>query len=117
MQSFGLALTLSLLTGSFVALDLTDVQTGSTKRTISQAPSPSDGINALAIMPSNLSGIAIPKADIRNGVFALGSSTGKEGLDDYGHDASRQEYDADEATDSPESPTIRELTPDAQPWP
>ena len=46
----------------------------------------------------------IPSADLRNGVFALGSSTDKAGLDEEGHDVNHQEDDSDELTDSP---TIR----------
>lgn len=107
MESFGLALTLSLLTGTFVALDLTDVQASSTMQTVSQASSINDRSNSPAMMPSNVPGIVIPKADIRNGIFALGSSTGKEGLDVDGHDSSDQEDDTDETTDSREAPTIR----------
>ena len=107
MQSTGLALTLSLLTGTFVALDLTDVQTGSTNQTISQVSSINNRSNSQAMMPSIVPGFVLPKADIRNGIFALGSSTGKEGLDDDGHDSTDQEADADEATDSPATPTVR----------
>lgn len=101
MQFSGLALTLALLTSSFVAIDLTDVKSGSQQQSTSQASTTNDGINTLAIMPRSMPGVTIPNADIRNGVFALGSSTDKAGLDDDGHDVSHQEDDADEATDSP----------------
>lgn len=101
-HSIGMALTLFLLTGALVALDLTDVHTGSVARTISQTLAVSDGANALAIMPSSVSGIAIPKADISDGVFAVGSSTGKEGLDEA-HEVSHPEDDFEDASDSPPS--------------
>ena len=102
MQSIGLALTLSLLTGGFVALDLTSVRTTSAPETLSPA-SISDRNNALAIMPSSVPGVIIPKADISNGVFAVGSSTGKEGLDNDAQDLGHQEDDADEAAGAPAS--------------
>lgn len=100
MQFIGLALTLTLLTGTLVALDLTDAATGSKQQTISQASSLSRNVNALAIMPSSVPGFAIPKADISNGVFAVGSSTGKEGLDDGEHEVNVQDADAEDATDT-----------------
>lgn len=103
MQSIGLALTLSLLTGGFVALDLTSVRTTSAPETLSQA-SISDRNNALAIMPSSVPGVIIPKADIGNGVFAVGSSTGREGLDDEEQDLGHQEDDADEADEAAGAP-------------
>ena len=109
-QSIGLALTLTLLTGTLVALDLTDARTGSTQRINSPRLSMSDGLRAgrnedvgtLAIMPSSVPGITIPKADISDGVFAVGSSTGKEGLDEE-REGSNQEDDAEDASDSPPS--------------
>ena len=109
-QSIGLALTLTLLTGTLVALDLIDARTGSAQRINSQGLSMSrglhdgrsEGVGALAIMPSNVPGINIPKADISDGVFAVGSSTGKEGLDEE-REGSNQEDDAEDATDSPPS--------------
>ena len=100
-RSLGLALTLFLLTSTFVALDLTDVQTGSAERVTSQASSINAAVNALAIMPSSVAGIAIPKADISDGVFAVGSSTGKEGLDDDGQDAESSSNDVRERTGTP----------------
>lgn len=105
-QSIGLALTLTLLTGTLVALDLTDARTGSTQRidspVLSMSGGPSADVGALAIMPSSVPGITIPKADISDGVFAVGSSTGKEGLDEE-REGSNQEDDAEDATDSPPS--------------
>ena len=101
-QSIGLALTLSLLTGTLVALDLTDAGMGSTQRTISQVSFTSERVNSLAIMPSSVPGITIPNADISNGVFAVGSSTGKEGLDEE-REGSNQDDDAEDGTDSPSS--------------
>ena len=106
-QSIGLALTLTLLTGTLVALDLTDARTCQTLRINSPGLSMSEGlgrgrsddVGALAIMPNSVPGIAIPKADISDGVFAVGSSTGKEGLDEE-LEGSNQEDDADDATDS-----------------
>ncbi len=84
MQSFGLALTLSLLTGTLVALDFSDAHTESPRQTStpsSREVSIDDSVNALSIMPNSVPGILVPKADISNGVFSVGSSTGKEGLD------------------------------------
>ena len=107
-QSIGLALTLTLLTGTFVALDLTDARTGSTQRINWPGLSMSDGLSggrsenvgALAIMPSSVPGINIPKADISDGVFAVGSSTGKEGLGEEHEGSDQEEEDAEDATDS-----------------
>lgn len=107
MQSIGLALTLSMLTGTLVLLDLTDGHTGSAPQTHGQAAHSFDTGNRLAIMPNSMQGIFVPKADIRNGVFAVGSSTGKEGLDDDSVDviedsnADHREGDSDEAVARP----------------
>jgi hypothetical protein len=85
MQSFGLALTLSVLTGTFVALDLSDWQAEPSRQSSSlylhHDARPEHGADPLSIMPSGLPGIVVPKADINHGVFSIGSSTGKEGLE------------------------------------
>ena len=104
MQSFGLALTLLLLTSSFIAIDLTDVKPEPTRQHTSRASSMNDGSNTLAIMPSSVPGVVIPNADLRNGVFALGSSTDNAGLDEEGHEVNYEDNDSDDTTDSP---TIR----------
>ena len=101
-QSIGLALTLSLLTGALITLDLTDVRTGSVQRTVFPAASISNSVHALGIMPSSVPGIIHQKADISDGVFAVGSSTGKEGLDEE-REGDYQEDDAASAADSPAS--------------
>ncbi len=104
MQSIGLALTLSLLTGTFVALDLASTQAASMPPTAAQTVrniSIETGVEALSVMPNSLPGLAVPKADINNGVFSIGSSTGKEGLedDDYDdQDGGAQDSDVDEDT-------------------
>lgn len=107
MQSIGLALTLSMLTGTLVVLDLTDGHTGSAAHRQASAAQSFDAGNRLAMMPNSLPGIFVPKADIRNGVFAVGSSTGKEGLDDdsvdvnEGSNADQHEDDSEEAVATP----------------
>lgn len=100
MRPIGLALTLSLLTGTFIALDISDTRASSSKRTIFQASATGEGVNALSNMPSSVPGITLSKADIRNGVFAVGSSTGKEGLDEA-REGSDLDDDAVDETDSP----------------
>ena len=96
MQSIGLALTLSLLTGAFVTLDLTGVQAGSAQQAISPAI---DSSNTLAIMPNRVPGI-VPKADIHNGVFAAGSSIVQTEGEDDEEDSSNCNAD-DESSDPP----------------
>ena len=100
MRPIGLALTLALLTGTFIALDLSDTRTSSLQRTMFLASATSEGLNALSIMPSSVPGITISKADISDGVFAVGSSTGKEGLDEA-REGSDSDDDAGDETDSP----------------
>ena len=88
MHSFGLALTLTLLTSTLVVLDLSDTHPGSSETIVVDSPRslPNDSVSALSIMPNSLPGRFVPKADISNGVFAVGSSTGNEGLNDDEHD-------------------------------
>ena len=109
MQSIGLALTLSMLTSTLVLLDLTDGHTGSAPQTQAQAAQSFDAGNRLAIMPNSLQGIFVPKADIRNGVFAVGSSTGREGLDDDsvdGDEDSNADHDEDHSDEAVATPVI-----------
>ena len=98
MQSIALTLTLTALTGTLVALDLSNTQAGS-QLSLPQAPSVS--ANRLAVMPNSLPGVSIPKADIKNGAFAMGSSTDREGL----FEDEAQEDDTDETSASPEKGT------------
>ena len=114
MQSIGLVLTLSMLTGTLVALDLSDAQTQA-HQTVLSATS-----HGLAIMPRSMPGLAVPKADIRNGVFAVGSSIGNEGLyertdeaddDGDGGDGGDGRDDGDGGDDSDGSPALAEPSP------
>ncbi len=109
MQSIGLALTLSMLTGTLVLLDLTDGHTEPTRQTHVDAAQGFDTENRLAIMPNSVSGAFVPKADIRNGVFAVGSSTGKEGLDDRSINAN-EDVNADSNADDPENDNDEAVT-------
>ncbi len=108
MQSFGLALTLSLLTGTLVALDLSDWQ-GESSRVAAPQTSfdavPDDRANALSIMPSGLPGVAVPRADINNGIFAIGSSTGKEQPEVDGDAMKPQDSTLDDEADAPNTDT------------
>ena len=108
MQSIGLVLTLSMLTGTLVAFDLSDAQTQAHQPVLSATS------HGLAIMPRSMPGLAVPKADIRNGVFAVGSSIGNEGLyeitdeaDDDGDDGDERD-DGDGGDDSDGSPASAE---------
>ena len=106
MHSYGLALTISVLTGTLVALDLSDISAATVQlapptSTISYFTSPADdGVTALSIMPSTLPGITVPKADIGNGIFAVGSSTDREGLDTAEHDFEMPANDISDDSDA-----------------
>lgn len=93
MQSIGLVLTLSMLTGTLVALDLSDAQTQAHQPVLSATS------HGLAIMPRSMPGLAMSKADIRNGVFAVGSSIGNEGLYESTDEADDDGDDGDERDD------------------
>ncbi len=116
MHSFGLVLTLSVLTGTLVALDFSDIRAAPALQaplmsTMSDFASPiDDSVTALSIMPHSVPGVFVPKADLSNGIFAVGSSTDREGLDtdeqdieqpanDVGDESDAANADADTDTD------------------
>ncbi len=106
MQSFGLALTTFLLTGTLVALDLSDIHVASPQQILVLSPHASStdvDVTALSIMPHGLPGLFVPKADINNGVFAVGSSTGREGLDNDEQDVGTHADEVDDEVDASDS--------------
>ncbi|MEO7253434.1 MAG: hypothetical protein ABIZ64_04235 [Casimicrobium sp.] len=103
MQSLGLTLTLLSLTGTFVAIDLSDRRDFAPEQALTQPQRPSSldaSVNALSVMPNSLPGIVVPKADISNGIYAVGSSTDREGLDTEEQDVGSQTNDGDDEADS-----------------
>lgn len=59
-----------------------------------------DSATALSVMPHSVPGLVVPKADLSNGIFAVGSSTDREGLDTDDQDIEQPANDVSNESDA-----------------